>query len=58
MKNKTKTQLQAELKELAENMKSVRLAAGRMRKDIFELGLDPKDRGTVMALVDTFMTSL
>ena len=58
MKNKTKTQLQAELKELAENMKSVRLAAGRMRKDIFELGLGPKDRGTVMALVDTFMTSL
>ncbi len=58
MKSKTKAQLQKELSELNKNAESIRYAAGRLRRDVFELELSPKDRGAVIALVDTFMNTL
>ena len=58
MKSKTKAQLQTELSELNKDAENIRYAAGRLRRDVFELGLSPQDRGAVIALIDTFMNKL
>lgn len=58
MKSKTKAQLQEDLKEVSEKLNSTRHAAGRLRRNVFKLGLSVEDRKVVVALVDAFIDEL